>query len=81
MEKTEKEKKDINFYEERLKPTIEKKNYDKAYKILNASPNLAGYLTKAEAVEVIEYLLKKNNKVITKIKSSLEKTLDLLEKN
>ena len=68
------------IYETRLKPAYEDKNYNEVYKLLSAYPNLTECLTKAQAVDMTKYLLERNNSVIKTMKSSLEKTLNKLDK-
>jgi hypothetical protein len=66
-------------YETRLKPAYEDKNYNEIYRLLRAYPNLIGYLTKAQAVDMTKYLLEKNNSDITQINSKLEKTMENIQ--
>jgi hypothetical protein len=81
MDETKEQKGLKEIYKTMFTPNYDSDNYAEAYKLLTENLGLEEYLNNSQAINMIKYMMIKNNADITEIKSSLEKTLDLLEKN
>jgi hypothetical protein len=68
------------IYETKVKSNYNEKNYAEVYKLLLQYRGLENYLTNSEAAEMIRYLFDETDSTLKEIKSSLEKTLDKMDK-
>jgi hypothetical protein len=70
----------MRLYENKVKPSINNGDYDKAFELLESNPELRNYLQASDWREMCEYLEEEVKKAILKISSINSETIQFLKK-